>query len=171
MVVVTFIVDYAESVNVQRCQSCVARCRAGIILPFKSPRTVMSGTGVWEPAQAFSVTPEILNHYVELTRDLDLDFLNIGFPATELSDGARLMKLGAEDWQVAEALETEEIECLIRFFTRAEMEFSGWDAGKTSPVIYLAKILKKRGEFDPDLKKWIKANTDNRFLPNGAVVP
>ena len=130
----------------------------------------MSGSGVWEPAQTFTVTPELLNRYVELTRDLDLDFLNIGFPAEELSDGAKLMKLQAKDWQVAEDLSTEELEGLIRFFTRAEMEFSGWDAGKTSPVIYLVKILKKRSAFDPELKKWIKANTDNRFLPNGAVV-
>ncbi|MFT7688808.1 MAG: hypothetical protein ACI9FB_004173, partial [Candidatus Azotimanducaceae bacterium] len=32
------------------------------------------------------------------------------------------------------------------------------------------KVLKKRQLFDAELRKWIKANTENRYLPNGAVL-
>jgi hypothetical protein len=37
-------------------------------------------------------------------------------------------------------------------------------------VIYLVRLLKQRGTFEPELRQWIKANTDNRYLPNGALV-
>ena len=127
----------------------------------------MSGT--WEPAQKIEITRETLDQYVKLARDLDLDELASGFPESELGSGSKLMKLQASSWGAAESLDDSELEVLIRFFTKAEMELSGWNAGKTSPVIYLAKILKSRGSFDPELKRWVKANTDNRFLPNGAV--
>lgn len=129
----------------------------------------MSGPGVWEPTPSVSVSRELLDQYLGFSQNLELTALDKCFPEAELGTGAKLMKLQASDWQVAEQLSDQELEQLVRFFTLAEMQLSGWDAGKTSPVIYLVKMLKKRGAFAPELKKWIKANTDNRFLPNGAI--
>ena len=45
-----------------------------------------------------------------------------------------------------------------------------WEAGNKSPVIPLVKILKERGDFEADLRKWIKSNTKNRYLPNGSAL-
>ena len=49
-------------------------------------------------------------------------------------------------------------------------QLPGWDGGVRSPVIYLVKLMKERGLFTPELRKWIKKNTDNRYLPNGSVL-
>jgi len=126
--------------------------------------------GVWEPAKSVAVNREKLNAYLAFIEGLDLESLPAGVPETVQKGDGALMKLQATDWQVAEELNDAELEALIRFYTKAEMSISGWDAGQTSPVIYLVKILKKRGSFTAGLKSWIKANTDNRYLPNGAVV-
>ena len=50
------------------------------------------------------------------------------------------------------------------------MQLPGWEAGKKNPVIYLVRILKDRDGFDPELRKWIKTNTDNRYLPYGSAL-
>lgn len=81
------------------------------------------------------------------------------------------MQATLESWQSAcESLDNQQIHHLIRFFTLAEMQLSGWEAGDKSPVISLVKILKSRDAFpEKDFIRWIKQNTDNRFLPYGPV--
>ena len=39
-----------------------------------------------------------------------------------------------------------------------------------APVIPLVAELKRRGDYPNDLTAWIKANTDNRFLPYGSLM-
>jgi hypothetical protein len=46
----------------------------------------------------------------------------------------------------------------------------GFETGPKSPVIALARALRKRGEYPDDLTAWIKVNTDNRFLPHGSLM-
>jgi hypothetical protein len=58
----------------------------------------------------------------------------------------------------------------LNAFTLAEMHFQGWEAGKQNPVVYLVRMLRARGEFSADLRKWIRANTDNRYLPYGSAL-
>jgi hypothetical protein len=98
------------------------------------------------------------------------DPVAVGLAPDEQKRLGGLMKLDAAAWAFAEQLTDEEVVTLIRFFTRAEMELPGWEAGKRSPVIPLVKILKSRDGFGADLRKWIKSNTDNRYLPNGSVL-
>ncbi|MEZ7985017.1 MAG: hypothetical protein QMB64_04230, partial [Pseudomonadales bacterium] len=58
---------------------------------------------------------------------------------------------------------------LIRFFTLIEMALPEWAAGAKSPVISINKILKSRGhKLEKEMLLWIKQNSDNRFIPNGA---
>ena len=77
---------------------------------------------------------------------------------------------GRCDWQAAaQGLEAEEIERLVRFYTLAEA-LPGWEAGAQSPVIPLARELKARDAWPDDLTAWIKAHTDNRFLPYGSLM-
>ena len=74
------------------------------------------------------------------------------------------------DWKAAAAeLASSQLVSLVRLFTLAE-RLPGWEAGARSPVIPLAAALKDRGDYPDDLTAWIKANTDNRFLPYGSLM-
>ena len=74
------------------------------------------------------------------------------------------------DWKAAGAeLESAQLVSLVRLYTLAE-RLPGWEAGARSPVIPLAAELKRRGDYPDDLTAWIKANTDNRFLPYGSLM-
>lgn len=65
----------------------------------------------------------------------------------------------------------EQLISLIRFFTLAEMQLAGWHAGSQSPVIAINQVLKSRGhKLDRDMLLWIRQNSTNRFIPNGAVL-
>ncbi len=127
-------------------------------------------TGVWEPAKPVSVSREKLSQYLEVLENINLDALEAELPETLQKSDSSLMKLTADQWQAAESLDDTGLEQLIRFFTKAEMQLPNWSGGQTSPVIYLVRVLKRRGTFSSELKQWIKANTDNRYLPNGAVL-
>lgn len=77
---------------------------------------------------------------------------------------------GAVDWRAAaEGLSSGQLLALLRLFTLAE-RLPGWESGARSPVIVLAAVLKQRGDYPEDLTAWIKANTDNRFLPYGSLM-
>ena len=67
-------------------------------------------------------------------------------------------------------LTSDSLVALIRLFTLGEGQFSTWQAGAKSAVVKLVRVLKQRGEMTPELTSWIKANTDNRFLPHGDLM-
>jgi hypothetical protein len=128
--------------------------------------------GVWQPAKADAekgLSLDDLKAYAVLT-DGALENLATSLSAAQIGGDGRLMRLDEAPWQVATALNDEELVNLVRFFTLAERQLPGWDGGKQSPVIYLVRILKQREAFTPVLRQWVKANTDNRYLPNGALL-
>lgn len=125
---------------------------------------------VWEPKQPAGVTLEQLTALSAQMVDADLSDLGTVLDKESIKRDATLMTQTEESWEVAAALSDDDIVVLIRFFTLAEMQLAGWEAGKRSPVVPLVKILKSRGVFTPELRKWVKANTDNRYLPNGAAL-
>ena len=130
--------------------------------------------GSWEPAVA---TAELTADAVEQlcaaaqrleAPDFGLDTAAIAALAPCARDGGTGSPI---DWAAAaEALDTYRIVELIRLFTRAEMAFPAWKGGDRSPVIALAAVLKRRGAFPPGLTAWIRANSDNRFLPHGSLL-
>ena len=128
--------------------------------------------GVWNPGGGgeLVVSAELLKEVVSVVREADLAQLGTSLPADFIAGKNTLMKQEAAAFAPAADLADEDLELLIRFFTLAEMQLSGWEGGKKNPVIYLVKILKDRGAFTPELRKWVKGNTDNRYLPNGAVL-
>lgn len=76
-----------------------------------------------------------------------------------------------KDWpQAAEQLSDEDLHNLARIFTVGEKQFPSWSAGDKSAVISIVQVLKQRGAFTVEDKKWIKAHTDNRFLPHGNLL-
>ncbi len=70
----------------------------------------------------------------------------------------------------ADTLSDAQIVALIRVFTVGERDHSSWLAGDKSAVITLVRALKSRGSFTPELSRWIKAHTDNKFLPHGSLM-
>ena len=125
---------------------------------------------VWEPKQPAGVMLEQLTALAAQMVDADLSDLGTVLDKESIKRDAILMTQTEESWEVAASLSDDDIVVLVRFFTLAEMQLAGWEAGKDSPVVPLVKILKSRGVFTPELRKWVKANTDNRYLPNGAAL-
>jgi hypothetical protein len=127
-------------------------------------------TGVWEPSKSVDINLGKLKELAMLVRSINLENLTAALPPETIESEKKLMHCQQKDWSAADGLDDGELICLIRFFTVAEMQLAGWDGGQLSPVIYLVRILKQRSAFDSELRRWIKANTDNRYLPNGAVL-
>lgn len=132
--------------------------------------------GAWDPAQAdaaadFNLNPEVLATFIALSENRQLDDLNGVLDSDIKIRQAPLMKLPKERWlEVAAEFSNEQLVHLVRFFTLAEMQLSGWEAGADSPVIGLVKALRlRKSPPDKDLLMWIKTHSDNRFLPNGAL--
>jgi hypothetical protein len=127
--------------------------------------------GSWEPAKTHNTLdlPALLACITQSEAGAPGP-LGASLTEAQQQGGVHWMKQAAAYWQAADVLGDEDLQRMIRFFTLAEMQLPGWDAGKLSPVIYLVRMLKQRDTFAPELRQWIKANTDNRYLPNGALV-
>lgn len=82
-----------------------------------------------------------------------------------------LMRLPAQHWlDESRHWNSEQLWFLIQFFTLAETQLPGWDAGAESPVIPLAKALRQRKTpLSREQLLWIKQNSDNRYLPYGPL--
>ena len=126
--------------------------------------------GTWEPAKSSSLTLERLQDLLTQISGLDENALAASLNDEFIRSNSQLMKLDADSWQVAKQLTEDDLVALVRFFTLAEMQLSGWEAGNRNPVIPLVRILKKRDQFSPELRKWIKSSTDNRYLPYGSAL-
>lgn len=127
--------------------------------------------GVWEPEKREEKTVDTTLLKRFLAVDTASGVISEGdLESAGLASESGIMKLDTAAWRSTEILQTEEIVGLIRFFTLVESQIAGWDAGAKSPVIPLAKLLKEREEFTPELRKWIKTTTDNRYLPYGSAL-
>jgi hypothetical protein len=117
-----------------------------------------------------AVDVEFLQDMARLASDSDLADISASLDVSQISKGAVLMTLDPASWDCVNEWDDCRLEALIRFFTLAEMQLPGWRGGNKSPVIALVKMLQKRDAFPQELRKWIKANTDNRFLPYGSAL-
>lgn len=57
----------------------------------------------------------------------------------------------------------------IRVAARAE-DMPGCDVGAKSPAIAMARLLRARGDYPDTLTPWIRAHSNNRFLPYGSLM-
>ena len=130
--------------------------------------------GSWEPAGKPKLSSEIreslLDRFVTLGSQPEMLDLTSELTPAEISEGAPLMTLPTSAWDFLKDRDASSLTALIRFFTVAEDQLPGWNAGSKSPVIALVSILKERGEFSAELRKWVKSNTDNRYLPYGSAL-
>lgn len=131
--------------------------------------------GSWDPESeqtsiAFEISLDVLRDFIALVDNGQLEQLAEQLSPSIQQQQAPLMKLNQQPWnQLSDQLSSADLLSLIRFFTLAE-QLPGWQAGDSSPVIWLTKLLKQRGEkLDKDLLLWIRSNSDNRFLPYGSL--
>ena len=130
--------------------------------------------GSWEPESASAeLTTDVLARLCRAAGDLEAPAF--GLEPAEVDRLAPYARDGGPgspvDWAAAAiALDDAQIVALVRLFTRAEMAFPGWKGADRSPVIALAALLKQRGAFPAGLTAWIRANSDNRFLPYGSLM-
>lgn len=131
--------------------------------------------GTWDPSLASSnaenlLSADTLDRLIGYDRENQLHQLDELLSSDEQQRLAALMKVDHEAWRgVAEPLADAAVIHLLRFFAVAE-NLPGWEAGAQSPVIPLARILRKRGaRLDKPMLQWLREVNDNRFLPYGPL--
>ncbi|MXW52107.1 MAG: hypothetical protein F4X81_19010 [Gammaproteobacteria bacterium] len=124
--------------------------------------------GAWDPAeQIVELSDSVL---AELLAAADcLDEESFGLSVAQVSRLAATVRLRPEAWRPAAALDDQQVIRLVRLYTLAEGRFPEWKAGSASPVIALCRLLRRRGAWPADLTAWIKAHSDNKFLPYGSL--
>jgi len=131
--------------------------------------------GSWDPSSEssstdFQIDADVLQQFIQLN-DQALTDLKSELGDEMIQKQAPLMQQERSQWlEIAPQFTTEEVLRLIKFFTVAE-SLPGWHSGDKSPVIGLAKSLRKQGhKLDRDLLMWIKSNSKNHFLPYGPLM-
>ena len=131
--------------------------------------------GSWDPkiearSTELLLESDLLHRLIAYSDEEKLAQLEQLLSTTDKQRLAGLMKIDPLIWQTAaEPLLENDLLHLIRFFAVAE-NLPGWEAGATSPVIPLAKILRQRGvRLDKSLLKWLREVNDNRYLPYGPL--
>lgn len=71
--------------------------------------------------------------------------------------------------QTAQNLEQTQLVDLIRLLTLLE-DKQNWDLAEKSPVIALFKALRKQAGINKELVQWVKAHSDNKYLPFGPLL-
>lgn len=128
--------------------------------------------GSWNPedkASDYVIDNNLLERFIQYAEKDQLNELENLLSPEEQQQHAQLMLLPSSDWLAAsESMNGAELTALIKFFTVAE-QLPGWFAGERSPVISLAKQLKKQQGIERELIAWIRAHSENRFLPYGPL--
>ncbi|MCY3884599.1 MAG: hypothetical protein OXG24_06725 [Gammaproteobacteria bacterium] len=122
----------------------------------------------WDPSAA-SLTEEHRRILTEAARQLDAGNLCL-----KLADQAKLKSvlfLGFSSWEkFVRADDSKTVVAWIKVLTSCEEKYSGFECGSKSPVISLARVLRKRGTYPSELSNWIKEHSNNRFLPHGSLM-
>ena len=83
----------------------------------------------------------------------------------------QVVSAGADDWaRLFDGQDSERLIAWLRTLVLAEESIPGCDAGAKSPAIHIARRLRERGDYPPDLTAWIKSASRNRFLPYGSLM-
>ena len=79
------------------------------------------------------------------------------------------LKTTEEQWlNVIPELSPEILTYLCALFTVGEQQLSEWQCGKRNPTILILRHLKGRNAApEKDFIRWLKKQTDNRYIPYG----
>ena len=137
-------------------------------------------TEMWDPTSNTSSNIDSNNYRLEddflkkitnVSKIDDLEHFKSLLSENEIKKHRNIMFLSKDVWfEALKNFSDDELIALIRFFTLAEVHFSNWNAEEKSPVIWIAKLLRKRKHpIDKELLIWIKNNNKNKFLPFGPL--
>ena len=121
----------------------------------------------WQPVNKPSdVSPEQISQLVALAegqpKECDLTL--------ELEFIQPLAHLDKQKWEeIALSLTQDKQKQLICLLTLAEQQ-GNWHLAERSPVIALFKVMRKQHGIDKSLVQWVKAHTENKFLPFGPLL-
>lgn len=147
-----------------------------VLVENPKPKKDDGDVGAWNPENKSSkISEEFLQRcltfcavYGEKERWEELsNFLS----EEEQQECATIMRLPLEKWQaISVDYEADKLTALIRFFTVAEVALPNCRCGDASPVIALAwRLRSMNGCMERQLLEWIRAHTDNRYLPYGPL--
>ena len=129
--------------------------------------------GAWTPENAAIEAGQkpLPAELIEALLAAKLDDIASAFSDAQVQEFAPWMRANADAWSTAtEALSAEQLLHLIKAITLAEEVFPGWEAGEKSPAITLNKRYRKSGQkLTREELLWIRENSSNRFIPNGAL--
>ncbi|MBB3047053.1 hypothetical protein FHR99_001289 [Litorivivens lipolytica] len=126
----------------------------------------------WTPAEPNqSVDETLLKKGINAAMQDALESLPEQLSPEEQSALAVQVRLTQASWsETLQQFSSDELRAALRFFVKAEMLIPGCEAGDQSPAIWANRLLKQRGErLNQDELRWIRENTNNRFIPNGAL--
>jgi hypothetical protein len=133
--------------------------------------------GSWTPdseksADGYLPSESTLREFIALSREQSLESMSDTLAKSVLENDSAAMRLSLDQWKsLSDVFDEQELYFLIQFFTRAEMLLPGWEAGAESPVIWINKILRQRKKpLNKEQLVWIKSNSSNKFIPNGALM-
>ena len=137
-------------------------------------RRLQMSLGTWDPDSENKTldTADIdVSQYISLGEETGAEEAAAGLSSDTINSLTPLMKQERSFWHnVASDLSYDDIINLIRFFTLIEEKHSQLYAGDNSPVIGLNQVLKQRKTpLSKEFLQWIKANSSNKFLPNGSL--
>jgi hypothetical protein len=130
----------------------------------------MADVGVWQPdVNGVTLDATAVCRLVAAAELLDAPAF--GLSPQEIVSYAAVMRRPASDWTpLLSELVDERLVRLAKFFTLAEMRLTGWEALGRSPVIPIVAELRRRKRYPNELTAWIKAHSNNRFLPYGSLL-
>src|SRR5262245_56007313 len=125
---------------------------------------------VWQPdVRGVTLNDATLARLVRAADSIDQP--DFGLTPDEVVNFAALMRQPASEWTLLLSDQSDAtLVQLVRFFTLAEMQLAGWEAHARSPVIPIVAELRRRKRYPNELTAWIKAHTNNRFLPYGSLL-
>jgi len=132
--------------------------------------------GSWDPStgsndSTYKIDIEFLQSIIQWVKGDNWEDIENFLTLEQQQKHQAIMLLPKSEWfSIEDKLLNDDIISLIQFFTLAEMKYNEWSAEEKSPVIWLNKLLRKKGSaLDKELLLWIKSQSTNKFIPHGAL--
>ena len=128
----------------------------------------------WQPAeQEVSISTERLSIIVSLIggqESIQEDIKSLDKSDVEWVNG--LLHSPQSAWlEAIKGFNDEDVLKLCMLFTVGEMEYPTWAFGSKNPTIYFLRHLKYENRAaEKDFVRWLKKQTDNRYIPYGPAL-
>jgi hypothetical protein len=128
----------------------------------------------WQPAEQNStISTEVLSNLAFLIsgqETIQEDIMRLNHSDIDLIAG--YLNTPESTWlKAVENFTDDQILTLCILFTVGEMKFPSWSFGSKNPTIYFLRQLKADNRAaEKDFVRWLKKQTDNRYIPYGPAL-